>query len=173
MRKPFIYLLLLAVLGGTGYFANLHISRTQFLSAQDRLLKKRLAGDTANIPPEQIPVIHKNGHFNPDARDSDAIHRGRGQVSIVAFMGTTNLVFADDFHVTPGPDYKIYLLTERGVETEERFKQIKDQAIRLAPMKQFQGYQVFKLSDAIDTAQIQSVLIWCEAFSQFISNADF
>ena len=173
MRKPFIYLLLLAVLGGGGYFASLHISRTGPVSAQDRLLRHRLAGTDEHTPLEQVPVIYKSGQFNPAARDSDDLHRGRGGVSIVNFMNTDYLVFADDFHVTQGPDYKIYLLDECGVETEERFKQIKDNATQLASMRQFQGYQVFKLPPPIAPGDIQGVLIWCEAFSEFISNVYF
>lgn len=123
--------------------------------------------------PEQGPVILKQGVFNPNAEDSDFLHRGRGGVSIVRFMGKNRLVFAEDFHVTNGPDYRIYLLNARNVETEARFRQLKDNAFQLAPLKQFKGYQVFEIPAEFNIHQAQSALIWCEAFGQFISNADF
>ena len=114
----------------------------------------------------------KSGAFNPDARGSDGLHRGRGDVTLVSFMGENRLVFMDNFHVTNGPDYKVYLLGHSDIQTEKEFKPIKDESHQLDSLVQFSGFQVFTLPSDIDPDEVQSVLVWCEAFSEFISNAD-
>ena len=166
IKRVILYSFLAIAIAGAGYFASLHVSRERPLTAEDKVLKKAINKDD-----EQVTVL-KRGSFNPNATDSDDLHRGRGDVELVKFMGETRLVLKDNFHVTNGPDYKLYLLNHSNVQTEERFKQIKEQSHQLDSIKQFSGFQVFTIPGNIDPNEIKSVLVWCEAFSQFISNAD-
>ena len=199
MIKKIFILILIAIVLAVVYFASLHLSKPQDLSQQDLALRDMLQqgqvlqkDSSTQAPAEQtlkqqqssqqqplqqredpeIPVVIKRGMFNPDAEDSDYFHRGRGSISIVRFMNTNRLVFGEDFHITNGPDYRIYLLTKQGVETKAAFLQLKSGALQLARLKQFEGYQVFPISSMVDIDNVQAVLIWCETFRQFISNAD-
>ncbi|MGV0005591.1 MAG: DM13 domain-containing protein [Candidatus Porifericomitaceae bacterium WSBS_2022_MAG_OTU9] len=167
-RKTLQYLFLAIIVVGLGYFASMHLSEQKIPTVDDILLSSALQ-DKGNSP--ELKIL-KQGAFNPDALDSDGLHRGSGGVALVDYKGENKLVLMDDFTVTNGPDYKIYLLEHSDVQTEKRFKQIKDMSYQLDSLKQFKGYQVFTLPEDMDPEQIQSVLIWCEAFSQFISNAD-
>lgn len=114
-----------------------------------------------------------SGDFNMDAEGSDKFHNASGKVSIVNFKGENRLVFSDNFEVTRGPDYKIYLVNERGIETKSAFQKIKSNSKRIGEIKQFSGYQVFDIPRDIDIDSIKGVVIWCESFSQYISTADF
>lgn len=116
--------------------------------------------------------VLKQGTFDPDAEDSDSVHRGWGGVKIVNFRGKNKVVFGEDFRVTRGPDYKLYLVGEMNVETSEQFRSIKSGSYNIAEIKQFSGEQTFDIPDNIDIDDIQGVVIWCEAFSQYISYAN-
>ena len=119
----------------------------------------------------KVNVI-KEGEFNPDAEGSDSFHRGWGGVSVVELRGVNRLVFKDDFRVTNGPDYKVYLVEKSGVETGRAFRAIKSDSYRIGDLHQFRGYQTFEIPSNIDVDKIEGVVIWCEAFSQYISTAD-
>jgi len=119
----------------------------------------------------EVSVL-KEGTFDPDAEDSDSIHRGWGGVKVVNFRGKNKVVFGEDFRVTRGPDYFLYLVGERNVETERQFRSIKDASYNISEIKQYSGEQTFDIPDNIDIDDIQGVVIWCESFSQFISYAN-
>ena len=183
MSSTFKYILIFTltpVLIGAVYFASLHLSKPQVLTPEAVQLREKLQkGQVIHTDAMQgkqakqdMPVVLKQGKFNPNAQDSDALHRGSGGISIVYFMGANRLVFAEDFHVTNGPNYYIYLLNEQGVETEQRFLKLKPRAFQLARLKQFGGYQVFELPATVKLDEVTAVLIWCEMFGQFISSAD-
>lgn len=105
------------------------------------------------------------GEFRRDLAGSDALHWGEGTVAIsrdaVSLAGK----------VSPGPDYKLYL-SPQFVETEEEFFKVKAQAVRVGDVKSFQNF-VIPVPQGIDVAQYTTVVVWCEAFSQFISAAEY
>ncbi len=129
--------------------------------------------ETEKIPQQKPQVtILRTGTFNPDAQGSDPAHRGWGNVMIVDFDGKKKLVTGEDFRVTNGPAYHVYLVPGVNVETGSAFLALKDKSIDIGEMNQFSGYQVFTLPDDLDITGLNSVVIWCESFSQFISVAD-
>lgn len=103
--------------------------------------------------------------FRKDLKDSDTLHWGEGTVSIgsnsIALMGK----------LAPGPDYKLYLSSEF-VETEVDFNRLKSSMVRVGDVKTFDNF-VVKLPAGIDPSNYTSVIIWCEAFSQFITSAKY
>jgi hypothetical protein len=105
------------------------------------------------------------GHFRRDLKDSDALHWGEGSVSIsrtsIALLG----------EVAPGPDYKLYLSPEF-VETEADFERLKPKMVRVGDVKTFKNFLV-QLPESVDAAQYNTVVIWCESFSQFITAAKY
>lgn len=120
---------------------------------------------------EEVKIL-KTGEFDPNAKGSDSIHRGWGNVNLVEFEDTKKIVFQEDFKVTNGPDYKLYILKEQSIQTEEEFLELKNSAKQISEVKQFRGFQTFEIPQEIQEEEIGSIVIWCESFSEFISYAN-
>ena len=73
--------------------------------------------------------------------------------------------------LAPGPDYKLYFSPEY-VDTREGFLRLKDRAYRAADVKTFENF-VVTLPDALDIGRYNTVVVWCETFSMFISAAKY
>jgi hypothetical protein len=105
------------------------------------------------------------GEFRRDLKDSDLLHWGEGTVSIspagVALVG----------RLAPGPDYKLYLSPEF-VETEADFARLKPRMVRIGDVKTFENF-VVAVPPAVDVSQYRAVIVWCEAFGQFITAAQY
>lgn len=105
------------------------------------------------------------GQFRRDLKDSDALHWGEGTVSVsgksIGLVG----------ELAPGPDYKLYLSPEF-VETEADFNRLKPRMARVADVKTFKNFLV-PVPESIDTTRYNTVVIWCETFSQFITAAKY
>ena len=103
------------------------------------------------------------GEFRRDLKDSDALHWGGGRVSVgaraVSLQG----------RLTPGPDHQLDLSPEF-VKTEADFLRLKGQMLRVGAVKTFESFVVY-LPAGADPARFQAVVIWCEAFGQFITAA--
>jgi hypothetical protein len=93
------------------------------------------------------------------------LHWGEGTVSIssagVALVG----------RLAPGPDYKLYLSPEF-VETEADFARLKPRMVRIGDVKTFENF-VVAVPPAVDVSQYRAVIVWCEAFGQFITAAQY
>jgi len=100
-----------------------------------------------------------------DLRGSDFLHWGEGRISISA----TRIVH--EGKLAPVPDYKLYLL-DRFVEHEDEFLPIKASAVLIGDVKTFNGVSL-PVPDGIDVTQYSTVLVWCEAFSEFITAATY
>lgn len=105
------------------------------------------------------------GEFNRDLRGSDFLHWGEGRVSISA----THIIH--EGALAPGPDYKLYLVPEF-VAHEDEFLPVKDTAVRIGDIKTFEGF-LLDIPQNIDVTEFTTVLVWCEAFSEFITSAQF
>ena len=103
--------------------------------------------------------------FRRDLKDSDVLHWGEGTVSI----GSKSITLMG--HLAPGPDYKLYLSHEF-VETEADFNRLKSTMIRVGDVKTFENFLVNVPSD-INPYDYNSVIVWCEAFGQFITSARY
>ena len=100
-----------------------------------------------------------------DLRGSDALHWGEGTISLTV----TQIVH--EGRLAPGPDYKLYLLKDFA-EHEDEFLPIKAQALQLGDVKSFNGF-ILDVPDSVDLTEYTTVLIWCEAFSEFITAAKY
>jgi hypothetical protein len=105
------------------------------------------------------------GQFRRDLKDSDLLHWGEGTVSVgrqsIAFVGK----------LAPGPDYKLYLSPEF-VETETEFERLKERMVRVGDVRTFENFLV-PVPEAVDPARYNTVIVWCESFSQFITAARY
>ncbi|WP_425093062.1 DM13 domain-containing protein [Tropicimonas sp. S265A] len=100
-----------------------------------------------------------------DLRGSDRLHWGEGQISLTP----TQIVHQGQ--LAPGPDYKLYLVPEF-VEHEEEFEPVRNSALQLGDVKTFDGF-ILDLPAGVDLEAYTTVLIWCEAFSEFITAARY
>jgi hypothetical protein len=105
------------------------------------------------------------GSFRRDLKDSDALHWGEGVVSI----GSSSIGLGG--RLAPGPDYKLYLSPEF-VETEADFMRLKSRMVRVADIKTFDKFLV-AVPPGVDVSRFNTVVVWCETFSQFITAAKY
>lgn len=105
------------------------------------------------------------GEFRRDLKGSDFLHWGEGTVAVgpdtVAMMGG----------LAPGPDYRLYLAPEF-VEDAESFQRVKSDSVNLGAVRTFENF-IVPLPASVDASQYNTVVIWCEAFAQFISAAQY
>ena len=105
------------------------------------------------------------GEFRRDLKGSDVLHWGEGTVSV----GPKAISLAG--RVAPGPDYKLYLLSGF-VDTKEDFLRVKAQAARVGDVRTFENF-IVPVPESIDVSRYDTVVVWCEAFSMFISAAKY
>lgn len=103
--------------------------------------------------------------FKKDLPGSDFLHWAKGTIfiseNIIAFEGS----------VAPGPDYKVYLTSEY-VDNKQAFLNIKENALRVGEVKTFDGF-IVHMEQPVNLSKYNTIVIWCEAYSQFISAAQF
>jgi hypothetical protein len=119
--------------------------------------------DDAAIAARQ-PAIERLGKFHRNLEGSDSLHWGEG--TIMVGDGSVWL----DGSVSPGPDYRLYF-APIFVETEESFLAIKSQSVEVGSIKAFTNFTL-QLPDGVNVDGFPVVVIWCEAFSQFITAAE-
>ena len=105
------------------------------------------------------------GRFERKLKGSDFVHWGEGELRVLPDK------IAHEGRLAPGPDYKLYLAPEF-VETKEGFLKIKEQSTRIGDVKTFDGF-LLDVPPGVDVAQYTTAVVWCEAFSQFISAAKY
>jgi hypothetical protein len=103
--------------------------------------------------------------FIRNLKGSDLLHWGDGKVSISS--GYVTLLGK----LSPGPEYKLYLSPEF-VETEAEFEQMKSTMKLVGDVKTFDNFMV-KVEPSIELSQFNTVVVWCEAFGEFITSAKY
>ncbi|GJL98384.1 MAG: hypothetical protein DHS20C07_00640 [Methyloligella sp.] len=103
--------------------------------------------------------------FKRDLRGSDFLHWGEGKVSL------TDKKIVHEGKLAPGPDYKVYL-SKTFVEDEAEFMKIKSEAKQIGDVKTFDGFLV-TIPEGINVADYSTVIVWCEAFGEFITAAKY
>lgn len=98
-----------------------------------------------------------------DLRGSDFVHWGEGTVSV------SRTEVSHQGKLAPGPDYKLYL-TQGLVDHEDAFDRAK--AVQVGDIKSFGGF-IVTLPEGVDIEAYDSILVWCEAFSEFITAASY
>ncbi|WP_424975891.1 DM13 domain-containing protein [Dinoroseobacter sp. S124A] len=100
-----------------------------------------------------------------ELRGSDRLHWGEGEISLTP----TQIVHQGA--LAPGPDYKLYLVSEF-VEHEDEFEPLKASALQVGDVKSFDGF-ILDVPAGVDLTAYTTVVIWCEAFSEFITAAQY
>jgi len=58
------------------------------------------------------------------------------------------------------------------VETEEDFSLAKERSFQLGDVKTFENF-IVPLPQSVDVSRYNTVVVWCESFSQFITAAKY
>ena len=103
--------------------------------------------------------------FATDLRGNDLLHWGEGTVSV-----TPDQIIHEGA-LAPGPDYKLYLV-DRFVEHEDEFEPIKADSRLIGDIKTFGGFLI-DVPEGVNVEDYTTVLVWCEAFGEFISAAEY
>ncbi|MDC1191947.1 DM13 domain-containing protein [Candidatus Pelagibacter ubique] len=131
------------------------------------LLPILTAPKSVNI--DKIIKLEKNALYKTvfvrDLKGSDLFHWGEADVSV-----SKNEIIVNG-SIAPGPDYKLYL-TKEFAEQEEEFLSIKDNSRYVAEVKTFKNF-VITVPEDIDINDYNTIVIWCESFSEFITAAKY
>ena len=103
--------------------------------------------------------------FQRNHPGSDALHWGEGDI----YLSLRQIVHRG--RLAPGPDYRLYLTPEL-VANKAAFAAIKPRSVQVGEVKSFNGF-ILGVPQDVDIEAYTSVLIWCEAFSQFITAARY
>ena len=103
--------------------------------------------------------------FKRGLKGNDFLHWGEGRVSL------TDKKIVHEGKLAPGPDYKVYL-TKVFVEDEAEFLKVKNDAQLIGDVKTFDGFLV-SIPDGVNVADYSTVIVWCEAFGEFITAAKY
>ena len=122
-------------------------------------------GPTSDQMSQVLSNAKYQGEFRRDLPDSDFLHWGEGTVSLSA----SEIVHIGS--LAPGPDYKLYLVPEF-VEHEDEFLPLKSRSVQVGDVKTFDGL-LLEVPDGVDIEAFTTVLIWCEAFGEFITAAKY
>ena len=118
---------------------------------------------------DKIIKLEKNALYKTlfvkDLKGSDLFHWGEAKVTV-----SKNEIIVNG-SIAPGPDYKLYL-TKEFVEQEEEFLFIRDKSKYIAEVKTFKNF-VITIPENIDINDYNTIVIWCESFSEFITAAKY
>jgi len=105
------------------------------------------------------------GQFKRDLKGSDALHYGNGTL----YISETAISF--DGVLAPGPDYRLYL-SPVFVETKADFLANKDKMQQVGEVRTFNDFLI-NLPEGVSPADFNTVVVWCEAFSMFITAGQY
>ena len=106
----------------------------------------------------------RSGTFTRDLPGSDAFHWGEGTV-----RASATRIWLEG-RLSPGPDYRLYLTPSLATD-EDSFLKIKDQSAQVGEIKAFSNFSL-DVQPGIDVGSYRAVLVWCEAFGEFITAAE-
>ena len=137
------------------------LAATPFVRAQGNLHKLKFnLGWKVEATAAGFLLAQQRGYYR-DAGLDVAIDTGNGSAAAISLVG----------RLAPGPNYKLYLAPEF-LETEAHFHRLKPRMVQVGDVRTFENFLV-PVPQGIDPSRFNTVLIWCEAFSQFITAAQY
>lgn len=112
--------------------------------------------------------IIKRGQIDKNAKGQDLIHNSSGEWSLVKVGNQLFLQSSEDFRSSPGPDYHIYISSKPAIKDNDEFS---TQQIEVSRIKKPNG-AAFYLLKTQNPEDINSMLIWCKQFKEYIGSAD-
>ena len=112
--------------------------------------------------------ILKRGQIDKNAKGQDLIHNSSGEWTLVKVGNQLFLQSGEDFRSSPGPDYHIYISSKSAIKDNDEFS---PQQIEVSRIKKPNG-AAFYLLKTQNPEDVNSVLIWCKQFKEYIGSAD-
>ena len=112
--------------------------------------------------------ILKRGQIDKNAKGQDLIHNSSGEWSLIKVGNQLFLQSSEDFRSSPGPDYHIYISSKPAIKDNDEFS---PQQIEVSRIKKPNG-AAFYLLKTQNPEDINSMLIWCKQFKEYIGSAD-
>ena len=112
--------------------------------------------------------ILKRGQIDKNAKGQDLIHNSSGEWSLIKVGNQLFLQSSEDFKSSPGPDYHIYISSKSAIKDNDEFSA---QQIEVSRIKKPNG-AAFYLLRTQNPEDINSMLIWCKQFKEYIGSAD-
>lgn len=112
--------------------------------------------------------IIKRGQIDKNAKGQDFLHNSSGEWSVVKVGDQLFLQSGEDFRSSPGPDYHVYISSKSAIKDNDEFSV---QQIEVSRLKKPNG-AAFYLLKTQNPDDINSMLIWCKQFKEYIGSAD-
>ena len=112
--------------------------------------------------------VIKRGQIDKNAKGQDLIHNSSGEWSLVKVGDQLFLQSSENFRSSPGPDYHIYVSSKPAIKDNDEFSA---QQIEVSRIKKPNG-AAFYLLKTQNPEDINSMLIWCKQFKEYIGSAD-
>jgi hypothetical protein len=112
--------------------------------------------------------IIKRGQIDKNAKGQDLIHNSSGEWSLIKVGNQLFLQSSEDFRSSPGPDYHIYISSKPAIKDNDEFSA---QQIEVGRIKKPNG-AAFYLLKTQNPEDVNSMLIWCKQFKEYIGSAD-
>lgn len=155
MRRLFIFAVTHGIALAAGFALGIYL--LPILTAPD-------SPDQAVLEEMAADAVY-TAELSRELRGNDLLHWGEGTISL------TSSQIVHEGRLAPGPDYKVYLVTEF-VEHEDEFLPLRDAALQIGDVKTFEGF-ILDIPEGVDIEAYNTVLVWCEAFSEFITAAQY
>lgn len=113
-------------------------------------------------------VTLKRGQIDTKAKGQDFLHSSSGQWSVIQVGNQLFLQSGEDFRSSPGPDYHVYISNTPAIKDNDEFSAAQ---IEVSRLKKPNG-AAFYLLKTENIEEVNSVLIWCKQFKEYIGSAD-
>jgi hypothetical protein len=113
-------------------------------------------------------VTLKRGRIDKDAKGQDLLHNSSGEWSVVRVGNQLFLQSSEDFRSSPGPDYHVYISSKPAIKDNDEFS---NQQIEVGRLKKPNGASFYLLKTE-NIEDVNSMLIWCKQFKEYIGSAD-
>jgi len=102
-------------------------------------------------------------------KDADRSHKGSGDAKLLKRADGGVEIQLANFEVTNGPDLVVYVSSSAVIE---KSSDVTDSTwTNIAKLKGNKGDQVYELPNDVNTDDVKSIVIWCEAFGVLFSSA--
>jgi hypothetical protein len=112
--------------------------------------------------------VLKTGEIDTSAEGQDGLHWSSGNWSLVEVDGVLFLQSAENFRSSPAPDLHVYISENPAIKDNYQFS---NDQYEIGPLLKPNGAAFYRL-DLKDPKRVQSILIWCKRFSEYIGSAD-
>ncbi len=110
----------------------------------------------------------KRGQIDKTAKGQDLIHSSSGEWSLIKVGNQLFLQSSEQFRSSPGPDYHVYISSKPAIKDNDEFGV---QQIEVSRLKKPNG-ATFYLLKTQNPDEVNSMLIWCKQFKEYIGSAD-